>query len=181
MEAGGKNAVGYGNPEALRLSPVDNGAARSGLEGRELVYLFLFVPDAEVAFHFFHEVLGLRHLECRPCRRGSTDHERGVVKYDAGGLMLTTHLSQGASLPQEDLVLQRKGIAPVFHVTDIKVAVETLAREGVHTGDAVQSELGQVAGFEDPFGRVFYLCEPSLDKLKTSKDDKLAQILAARL
>jgi len=166
--AGGKSAKGYGG-------------AGSGLEGRELIYLFLFVPDAEVAFDFYHGALGLHHLECRPCRRGSTDHERGVVKYDAGGIMLTTHLSQSAGQPPEVGALQRKGIAPVYHVTDVEAVVEALAQKAIHSGGVVQSESGVMARFEDPFGRVFYLHEPFLDTLQTRRGAKLAQILAARL
>ena len=53
------------------------------------------VPDAEAAYGFYHGELGLPYLECRPCRRGSINHAQGVVKYDVGSLMLTTHLVEG--------------------------------------------------------------------------------------
>jgi catechol 2,3-dioxygenase-like lactoylglutathione lyase family enzyme len=175
LRASGKNAAEYGIPGALRPSSAGNGAKGSRLEGRELVYLFMFVPDADVAFKFYNGALGLQHLECRPCRRGSTIDERGVVKYDAGGLMLTTHhvdADPSASDPQ-DLHSQRpepnaahmKGVAPVFHVTDIELAVKEMARKAIPGGGIVRTEAGRTASFEDPFGRVYYLYEPSMDLL----------------
>jgi catechol 2,3-dioxygenase-like lactoylglutathione lyase family enzyme len=151
----GKDPAAYGAGAEAARPPV------SGLGGSELVYLFLFVPDAMEAMGFYLGVLGLPVLECRACRRGSTEHPQGVVKYDAGGLMLTTHLYEG---PEADAAgalsaAQMKGLAPLFEVDDVERVVGALAARGVRTGRVVASAGGRSARFEDPFGRVFHLLE----------------------
>ena len=60
-----------------------------------LVYVFIFVGDADVAANYYGRTLGLPVVDSRACRRGSTMHEKGVVKYDAGPVLLTTHHAHG--------------------------------------------------------------------------------------
>lgn len=185
LKAGGNGAASQGsNGDPLAAS--SGGDARGPrLGGRELIYLFLFVPDADLAFDFYHTVLGLNYMECRPCRRGSTGNERGVVKYDGGGLMLTTHHFDGAcpatSAPRQLTTAQMKGIAPVFHVTDLDQQIENLAQAAIPSGAVSRTEAGSMASFEDPFGRAFYLYEPSKDTLGTPTGAKISEIMVARL
>ncbi|HEX6747349.1 MAG TPA: VOC family protein [Longimicrobium sp.] len=153
-------AVGK-DPAAFGTGAQGGAPAPAGLGGSELVYLFLFVPDADQAMEFYHSVLGLPYLECRACRRGSTEHQQGVVKYDAGGLMLTTHLFEGPEAEAAGALTaaQMKGLAPVFQVPDVARAAAALAARGVRTGRVVTSAAERSARFEDPFGRVFHLRE----------------------
>jgi catechol 2,3-dioxygenase-like lactoylglutathione lyase family enzyme len=133
------------------------------LEGRELIYLFIFVPDPDQAFTFYHEVLGLHYLESRPCRRGSADNPRAVVKYDAGGLMLTTHHFDGqcpATASRELTTGQMKGMVPVFRTSDIDLITGALTHNGVHAREILDSIDGRMVRFEDPFGRAFLLHQP---------------------
>jgi catechol 2,3-dioxygenase-like lactoylglutathione lyase family enzyme len=160
------------------------------LGGSQVVYLFLFVPDADRAYEFYHETLGLEHLECRPCRRGSTEDPRGVVKYDAGGLMLTTHHhdvgppppgAPKAHGPQRDLSsAAMKGLAPVFVVSELSAVVEALAAAGSRTAVIESAGSAQRATFEDPFGRV-YILEEAPRTVSTPGAERRRQILIARL
>lgn len=180
-------AMTWPSADKLRaiLKASGNGFRESRLTGRELIYLFLFVPDADVAFNFYHDVLGLRYLECRPCRRGSTDNKRGVVKYDAGGLLLTTHHFDGAcpatSPPRTLNSDQMKGVTPVFHVSNLNNTIEALARENVRAVPSLQSGQENMVSFQDPFGRTFYIYEVTATNLGTPTGTKLADILAASL
>jgi predicted enzyme related to lactoylglutathione lyase len=138
----------------------------------KVIYVFMFVGDPDVAYNFYGGALGLRSLESRPCRRGSTPHGRGVVKYDVGNLVLTTHHvhacrsgsdAEDHSSEETDLdPVTAKGIAPVFLVSDLDSVVDDLSRRGVRfTGSPERSELGRTAPFEDPFGHLLYLYEPA--------------------
>jgi catechol 2,3-dioxygenase-like lactoylglutathione lyase family enzyme len=146
-------------PSAVALTWPSGDALRTlagaGPPGRlPLVYAFTFVPDADVAFAFYHELLGLRWLECRPCRRGSTTAERGVVKYDANGLMLTTHHRDVD--PEGDAAAVGRAMRAVdfvFEVPSVVAATRALDAAGVEC--AVSPE--GVARFEDPFGRAISL------------------------
>jgi catechol 2,3-dioxygenase-like lactoylglutathione lyase family enzyme len=175
LRSSGKDAAAYGAGD-----PPAGQDEAAGLGGSELVYLFLFVPDAEEAIAFYHGVLGLPYLECRACRRGSTEHEQGVVKYDAGGLMLTTHLYEG---PEADAagaldVKRMKGLSPVFRVDDVERVVAALAARGVRTGRIVSSGAGRTARFEDPFGRVLHLLEPAPGTGEAPDGERLAETAA---
>jgi catechol 2,3-dioxygenase-like lactoylglutathione lyase family enzyme len=172
LRAAGKDPAAYGAGAAA-----PGGAGAAGLGGSELVYLFLFVPDAEEAIGFYHRVLGLPYLECRACRRGSTEHQQGVVKYDAGGLMLTTHLYEGPEADAAGALDPRrmKGLAPVFRVDDVERVAADLAARGVRTGRVVSSAAGRSARFEDPFGRIFHLLEGAPAAAQAAGGRRLAE------
>ncbi|HEX6912003.1 MAG TPA: VOC family protein [Longimicrobium sp.] len=157
LRAAGRDPARYG---AGRPPP---GAAPAGLGEGTLVYLFLFVPHPEPAIAFYHRLLGFSYLECRPCRCGGAEHPQGVVKYDAGGVLLTTHYLEGpkaeAAGPLEPA--RMKALSAVFRVDDVERVVAELGARGVRTGPVSPSAGGRTAWFEDPFGRVFHLLQPS--------------------
>lgn len=157
LQAGRKDATLYG------MGGPPPGTAAEGLEDSDLVYLFLFVPHPEPAIAFYHRLLGFPYLECRPCRCGGAEHPQGVVKYDVGGLLLTTHYLEGSKAEAAGpLEPQRmKALSAVFRVDDVERAAAELDARGVRTGPVADSAAGRTVSFEDPFGRVFHLLEPS--------------------
>lgn len=142
------------------------------LRDQKLLYLFLFVKDTDEARDFYGGTLGLRILEESP--------EAGVTKYDAGGLLLATHLvesEEGARATTEDLN-RPKGIAPVFYVEDIDAVFERLSNETVKiTTPPQQSGIGTIVKFEDPTGHIFYLYQPSDEALGWPSGSKIKKIL----
>jgi predicted enzyme related to lactoylglutathione lyase len=176
------------------LSPAD-AAATAGdddfsLDGKPLIYLFLFVRDAYEAFGVYSENLGLRDIEGGPCSRASTADEEGVIKYDTGGIILTTHSLE--TVREEEEIIDHPcpprtvnpkemgGKAVVFHTPDIEVAVKGLSDKGIRfDSGVVRSGIGAVARFADPSGHVFYLYEPSLEALRSPSGTKLRKILAS--
>jgi predicted enzyme related to lactoylglutathione lyase len=56
-----------------------------------LLYLFLEIVDLRAARHFFERVIGLPLIEVEP---HMPHHRHGVVKYDAGSLILSLNLSK---------------------------------------------------------------------------------------
>jgi catechol 2,3-dioxygenase-like lactoylglutathione lyase family enzyme len=162
------------------------------LDGKPLIYLFLFVRDADEAFELYHENLGIRDLEGGPCSRESTADEEGVVKYDTGGVILTTHaletvrsdeeIADHPCPPRTMNPTHMHGKAVVFHVRDIERAVQKLSGSGVRVDHGIRrSEIGAVAEFCDPSGHAFYLYEPSATALRRPSGAKLEQVLAVRL
>lgn len=145
----------------LRPTP-DRGASDFRLDGKNVIYFFLFVSDWEETFKFYHDTLGLRNIEGGPCKRGSTSAVDGVIKYDVGGTILTTHhvddhARAGLELKREDM----KGIVPVFRVEDVRRAAQELSGKGVGLSPGDVSGLdGGLAEVEDPAGHALYLCEP---------------------
>jgi predicted enzyme related to lactoylglutathione lyase len=174
-----------------------NGEA-APLAGKELLYLFLFVRDAGATAQFYHECLGLAYLEGGPCSQGLTSNDEGVIKYDAGGVMVATHHTEGtvytdgstpveASLSEHTCpprmldVAHTKGVAPVFYVADIEQAVAEFSHHGVRFPDGLaRSPSGTMARFEDPSGHQFFLYQASAEALRSPGGDKLREILAAR-
>lgn len=146
------------------------------LGARKMIYLFLFVRDVAEAATFYGRTLNLPVVEESP--------EAGVAKYNAGGIILATHLvasEEGARAKPEDL--QRpKGIAPVFHVSGIQSVFDTLSKKEVRfTSHPAQSEIGTITRFEDPSGHVFYLYEPSDEALGWPSGSKIKRVLAQKL
>jgi predicted enzyme related to lactoylglutathione lyase len=157
-------------------------AGETRLRDRELVYLFTFVPDPEAAFDFYHGLLGLNVLECSPCKRGTTEHARGVVKYDGGGLMLSTHYRDVPA--QEDAAsaaAQMRGLAPVLHVSDLPAVTRRLSGNGIECSRPERTDAGVQVKFADPFGRTFILLEPGPEARGTPVGQKIASIVSARL
>jgi predicted enzyme related to lactoylglutathione lyase len=167
------------------------------LDGAELIYLFQFVGDAEETCRFFHDRLGLTYLEGSACSQGLTSKEDGVVKYDAGGVMIATHHIEGTVLtdgtrpvstdlsehscpPRELDPIHTHGVAAVFHVTDVDQVVKGLSERGVRFSNGVaQSPVGTIARFEGPSGHLFYLYHPSAAALDSPSGAKLKEILRA--
>ncbi|HUX85443.1 MAG TPA: VOC family protein, partial [Chloroflexota bacterium] len=98
----------------------------TGLDGKPLVYLFLFVPSSDDALAFYQEGLGLKAIErVHCCNPACPPEERGVAKYDAGGMLLTTHHVHPTPVvddfgriysPRAVDSAHTKGIVPVFLV-----------------------------------------------------------------
>jgi catechol 2,3-dioxygenase-like lactoylglutathione lyase family enzyme len=157
------------------------------LDGKPLIYLFLFVRDANEAFDLYSRTLGLPDLEGGPCSRASTADEEGVVKYDTGGVILTTHSLE--TVREEEEILDHPcpprtvnpkemgGKAVVLHTPDIEVVVKELSDKGVRfPRGIVRSAIGATATFADPSGHVFYLYEPSPEALCLPSGPKLREI-----
>ena len=177
------------------VGPAATKAAESGeltLAGSELIYVFFFVPDADEAEVFYHEDLGLRDLEGGPCSQQTTDDEEGVIKYDTGGVLLTTHFFDGNrsevevaehGCPPRDLdVLHMKGAAPAFYVRDVQHVVQAIAKKRPGFAPRIsRSSIGVVATCEDPGGHMFFLYEPSEEALRLPSGRKISEILATPL
>jgi predicted enzyme related to lactoylglutathione lyase len=170
--------------------PADGDGFR--LNGKPLIYLFLFVRDSDEAFQLYHEDLGIRDLEGGPCSRESTADEEGVVKYDTGGVILTTHaletvrseeeIADHPCPPRTMNPVHMHGKAVVFHVDDLERTAEKLAGSGVRFDRGIsRSEIGAIAEFSDPSGHAFYLYKPSPQALRRPSGAKLKEILAVRL
>ncbi len=160
-----RHSLALYQPSAAAMNWPSGGLISSIVAGRTrptLVYIFLFVPDAEAAYGFYHHELGLSYLECRPCRRGSTNHEKGVVKYNVGSLMLTTHLVEGA----EDSELGRAArdehflseLVPVFATSELRSVSAALKQRKIGAIRRGQPNAREVT-FTDQFGRPFLVRE----------------------
>lgn len=171
----------------------NNGNGSNGekftLHGKPLIYLFLFVQDADDAVRLYARNLGIRDIEGGPCSRSSTADEEGVIKYDTGGFMLATHALE--TVREEHEIIdhpcpprtvnpsQMRGKAVVFHTPDIEATVAELSGKGVRfERGVVRSGIGAIAEFADSSGHVLYLWEPSLEALDTPSGAKLQEILA---
>lgn len=170
----------YGDAEPPILAPQSPSNAQGfRLDGKNVIYFFLFVKDWEKTFKFYHDILGLRNIEGGPCKRGSTQEVDGVIKYDVGGTILTTHhvddhARHGLQLKPEDM----KGIVPVFHVGNVERAVQELDSLNVEPRAAAAHELdGIMVELEDPAGHALYLYEPLAEKTDWLRQIKPAQIL----
>lgn len=169
------------------------------LAGAELIYIFCFVPDADATQSYYHEFLGIRDLEGGPCSKATTADEEGVIKYDTGGVIMTTHFfvdegrnahraPEGEELdehacPPPDIDSDRmEGVAPAFCVRDLEHVIEQLQlRRPSFQPQVSRSEIGLVALCKDPAGHRFFLYEPSEGALATPSGEKIQQILATPL
>jgi predicted enzyme related to lactoylglutathione lyase len=167
----------------------DDGQDDFSLHGKPLIYLFLFVRDPDEAFEVYGSRLGLVDLEGGPCSRASNADEEGVVKYDTGGVILTTHSLE--TVREEDEIIdhpcpprtvnptQMHGKAVVFYTPAIDTAVTELSAAGIRFPHSIKkSSIGAVAEFEDPSGHAFYLYQPSPEAMRTPSGQKLKNILA---
>jgi catechol 2,3-dioxygenase-like lactoylglutathione lyase family enzyme len=183
-----RNGTGPKSSAATRAA----GSDELTLAGSELIYIFFFVPDADEAEIFYNQQLGLRDLEGGPCSQETTDDEEGVIKYDTGGVLLTTHFFEPTRQPQEveehgcpprDLDVERmKGAAPAFYVPDVQRVVNELKKRRPGFDPKVYREsVGVIARCEDPGGHMFFLYEPSREALATRPGRKIQEILATPL
>ena len=171
--------------------------AGPSLAGAELIYIFLFVPDADEAQSFYHDLLGIRDLEGGPCSQATSGDEDGVIKYDTGGVMMTTHFfvdggrnsdraPEGEepdehACPPRDLDSSRmKGAAPAYYVNDVEATVEELRhRRPDFPARVSHSPIGVVATCDDPGGHRFFLYQPSDEAMELPSGAKLAELIAA--
>lgn len=150
---------------------VERSGQGGGLLGKPLIYLFMFENDAASAFDFYGRALELQVAERVHCCNSTCPEEiEGIVKYDVGDVLLSTHHLHEASgvvddygqaySPREYRPEHARGIAPIFEVADIRTYVAGLAERGItfHCG-IEESEGGRVSRFEDPFGHPFFLQE----------------------
>ena len=179
---GGSELIG---PPAEEL-PADAGR---GLDGKPLVYLFMFVPSSAEADAFYEGALGLLPVErVHCCNPACPPEEKGIAKYDAGGMLLTTHHIHRSPVvddfgrvysPRALDPEHTRGIAPVFLVDDIRGVVDRLEARGVRfTQGPVKSQIGDVARLEASTGHAFFLYQPWPEVLKWPTGAKVGEILA---
>lgn len=149
------------------------GTAPSGkpiLGDRKILYIFNFVTDLKRAKDFYAGKLGLPVLE--------EDEGVGVVKYDAGGFLLSTHLveTQANASRREHMDVIRSS-ALVFLVPDARSDYQKLQQAGISFETSViDGEIGAIARFRDPDGHVFYLYEPSPAAWSWPSGTKIARL-----
>lgn len=158
------------------------------LRDAELIYAFLFVPSAEETQTFYHDDLGLRDIEGGPCSQHSNGDEEGVIKYDTGGLMMTTHFYDQTRTPAEvdehgcpprilDLE-HMKGVAMAFLVEDARETVRRIQeRRPGFRPRVVDTPMGVIVTCEAPSGHMFFLWEPSEEALDGPRGRKVREIL----
>lgn len=164
-------------------TPTAAASGRIGLGGTALLYLFLFVRDRESTFAFYHDALGLENIEGGSCKQGATHQHDGVIKYDAGGALITTHELDDPKLAERVLdPAHMGGIASVFHVQDLHAEIAALGEAGVTFADRpISCSMGVIARFEDPCGHVYCLYEPSAAALARPSGRRLEHIRTAAL
>ena len=140
---------------------VDGAAAGDDLADAFIAYLFLFFSDPEAAAEFYGGSLGLEVIEGGPCRRVPTDVESGVIKYDVGTTMLTTHHVDSDDKRFRVATVGTDGVAMAFQVAQLEQAVADLSERGIVFSDSPSdSPIGRLARFTDPAGHVLLLREP---------------------
>jgi len=162
-----------------------------GLHGSDLIYLFFFVTNPEATHAFYQDYLGLVDLEGGPCSSGTAADSDGVIKYDTGGMLVTTHriyeertpeqVEEHVCPPREIDLRAMQSVAPVLHVKNIDSTLIELSKKRQNGVKVSRSEIGTVARLEDPSGHLLYLYEPSAQALAKPSGVKLQEILAAKL
>ena len=168
------SSSGKGGDEGLIGAPAAQVGAdlvETGLDGKPLIYFFLFIHDLHKAADFFEAKLGLDVLDrSHCCSDHCPDDEPGVVKYDGGDIIVSTHHMHGHHSVLDDQGRPyaardydpwfAKGVATVFDVDGIERVVGELEHRGVRfRGEIVRSEDGALAGFEAPSGHLLYVHE----------------------
>jgi catechol 2,3-dioxygenase-like lactoylglutathione lyase family enzyme len=172
---------------ALRHAGVEHremSGGRDGLGDPELLYVFLYVDDLRATEAFYRGTLGLEPMEVSACRRGMSNVADGVVKYDGGGVLLTTH-----HVGEPDHAALHKvttdgsdGVALGFYTTDLSASAAELSSRGlVFTGQPIESPIGATAAFLDPGGHRYYLCEPSADTMALPRGAVIRRIFCSDL
>jgi catechol 2,3-dioxygenase-like lactoylglutathione lyase family enzyme len=148
-------------PSGDVLRALETGATGDDLADAFIAYVFLFFSDPEAAEHFYGTSLGLDVVEGGACRRVPTDIESGVIKYDVGTTMLTTHHVDSDDKRFRVATVGTDGVAMVFQVARLAQAVANLSRRGIVFSDSPsETPLGPLARFADPAGHVLLLREP---------------------
>jgi catechol 2,3-dioxygenase-like lactoylglutathione lyase family enzyme len=167
--AGGSALIG---PPAVETTDPDELYDR-GLDGKPLLYVFDFVKDVPTSVGFYEGLLGMRSIHRTPCCNDDCpDGFEDVIKYDGGGLMLSTHHMHGHEAVLDDHGKpygardfepeDAKGVAPLFQVPELDAAVERLREAGAEVLPVIDTpEFGRVARVDAPSGHLVYLYEPS--------------------
>jgi catechol 2,3-dioxygenase-like lactoylglutathione lyase family enzyme len=144
------------------VPPVDAAATGDDLADAFIAYVFLFFSDPEVAAEFYGGVLELDAIEGGPCRRVATSAPVGVVKYDVGTTLLTTHHVESDDKRFKVATVGSGGVALAFSVADLTTAVTNLSHRGIAVSDwQTTSPIGRLARFTDPAGHVLLLRHPT--------------------
>jgi catechol 2,3-dioxygenase-like lactoylglutathione lyase family enzyme len=187
---GGSQIIG---PAAETVDATPDDLEEWGLDGKPLLYFFVFIGNMNTANNFYEASLGLRAFErAHCCNNTCPGEEKGIVKYDGGGVILSTHHMHGHHAVLDDHGNPygakefepefAKGVAPVFHVQNLEQALDKLSQRGLGVSRSiVRSRNGITASIDAPFGHLYYLYEPSAEALTGPIGDKLKQILAAEV
>jgi catechol 2,3-dioxygenase-like lactoylglutathione lyase family enzyme len=163
---------------------------RHGVDGKPLLYLFDFVKDVRTSVGFYEGVLGMKSLHRTPCCNDDCpDGFEDVIKYEGGGLMLSTHHMHGHEAVLDDHGKpygardfepeDAKGVAPLFHVPQLQRAVDDLERAGVEVRQVADTpELGRVARVDAPSGHLVYLYSPSPSLLDTEAGAMMRELMS---
>jgi hypothetical protein len=168
------------------------GSQGHGLENSDLVYVFLFVKNPAETQRFYKDALGLTDLEGGPCSSGTAADSDGVIKYDTGGLLLTTHrIYEERTDAQVDEHMcppnvLRDGwmqtVAPVLHVKDLTGIARQMSEKYPDLAPKVTSlDIGLIGRLEDPSGHRIFLYEPSEQALRAPSGAKLQELIAEDL
>jgi catechol 2,3-dioxygenase-like lactoylglutathione lyase family enzyme len=191
--ASGRGGDALIGPAAETVDATPGDLEAWGLDGKPLLYFFVFIGNTGLADNFYEAALGLRAFErTHCCNQTCPGEEKGIVKYDGGGVILSTHHMHGHHAvlddhghpygAQEFEPEAAKGVAPVFYVSNLEEALEELSRRGLGVSRSdVRSCEGATASVVAPFGHLYFLYEPSAEALTGTTGDKLRQILAAEL
>jgi catechol 2,3-dioxygenase-like lactoylglutathione lyase family enzyme len=172
-----------------------------GLDGNEIFYTFFFVADPDAALDFYNRTLGIRPVEGGPCSQVCSGDEQGVIKYDTGSILLTTHHAYGSMTPDMKIIAPApanadehacpprsidmklmRGVGAAFWVGDLEASVKALKRRRPTTTIRVQrSAIGAVATIYEPTGHLLFLYEPSEAALATPSGRKIQEILSTPL
>lgn len=166
--------IGSGNvigpPAELVADPAR--LAELGFHGKPLIYLFHFIKEIAPSMGFMEEVLGLDAIHRTPCcNSGCPDEQNAVVKYDVGGLLLSTHHMHGHEAVVDDdgnpygardfEPEHAKGLAPLFAVDGLDALTDRLAELGAQPRPVrSDASFGAIAAVEAPSGHLVYLHEP---------------------
>ena len=129
----------------------------------------MFVPDSAAAYAFYHATLGLQPMEAVSCCNPECPpDEKGIVKYDVGNLLLSTHhIHRSPVVDDYGTVYSARsvdpahvgGIVPVFEVDDVASAVARLTPGVRFVGNVTRSRRGSLARFSTTTGHTFLLCK----------------------
>jgi len=176
----GPPAVETTDPEEL---------SRRGLDGKPLLYLFDFIKDVRSSIEFAEDILGMTAIHRTPCcNDGCADGLNDVIKYEGGGLMLSTHHMHGHEAVLDDHGRpygardfepeDAKGVAPLFHVPELDAAIDRLQRAGAEPMPVVDTtDFGRVARVDAPSGHLVYLYEPSEQAWQTPAGARMRELM----
>ena len=161
----------HGHGDSGRIGPAA-GPALEGLAGKPLVYVFVFVHEIGATRRFYEDTgLGMSVMDrSHCCNDACPDDEKGVVKYEAGEVILSTHHLHGHEAVRDDhgqaygarefSPADAKGVAPVLAVDDLTAALEALGERGIEPWRSPRPwEKGVAAGVVAPSGHLLYLHE----------------------